>query len=938
MSREEPLPTNPDSDALVFGGFKLFPAQRALYEGEQLVKIGGRAFDVLVALVESAGSVVTASELVAKVWHDVVVDDANLRVHIASLRKTLRDGREGRRLIATSVGSGYSFVERVARVRSATSVEPALVEPAPIAGPRASALPRPSPMVGREDLEAKIAEAVPRRRLVTLVGPGGIGKTSLAIAVANRMAAAYADGALFVDLATISSTERIFDGFASALGLRAVSTVAELARLLGDRQLLVVLDNCEHLIDAAAQLVGELSEQAPQLHIIATSREALRAEGEWVYRVPSLATPAAEARITADEALGYASVELFVERAAAGGKPYELTDRDAVSVCDICRRLDGIPLAIELAASRVELLGVTGLKSALQTHLGFALKGPRSAPPRHRTLRAVFEWSYATLSPLEQQTLRALSVFRGPFTLECAAAVAADPGDAAHRSLVLDAVAGLVEKSMVTTDPAGDDVRFRMLESSREFGLEQLRGSGELEATSRRHATYHLAVCEDAQRQLPARSASAWITAYRWRMDDVRAAMSWCFGPSGDAAMGAALTVASITLWLEVSAMEEFRQHVERTLAHLREHPSTRAAEREVRLKLALGVMLMHTAGPVPAMTEAIAGGLVIAEQLSPALHMEALAAMWIDGHARADYGTMLEVAERFAPLATASSDPATQLIAARMMAWARHNHGRYAEGLQLAERVLAVPPPPRVTYGTQRVDGRVMMHTLIARTLWLTGRPDSALREARRGVEAALELRHAGTLCYMLSLGACPVALWSGDADEARRYAAQLIDTASRTSLGFWLSWGRAFEQVRQLSEGHGLRASDLGMGASLFDHLVTIRADLLDEPTAARLTSGELGWAAPEIQRAKAMRGAAMRDGAGAERALHEALAAARQQGALSWALRIATSLAQLQRERGALREARDLLSATMSQFVEGATTADHRAAAALRASLNG
>jgi len=931
-SHEEPATTKDDSDALTFGGFKLLPKQRALYEGDRLVKIGGRAFDVLAVLVENAGNVVAASELIAKVWHDVVVDEANLRVHIASLRKTLRDGRDGRRLIATSVGSGYSFVERVERARSATAIEQAAASE-----PRAASLPRPSPMIGREDLETRIAEAVPRRRLVTLVGPGGIGKTSLALAVANRISSAYADGALFVDLATIRGTEHIFDGFASALGTRAVSSTREFARFLADRRMLVVLDNCEHLVDAAADLVGELSERAPQLHIVATSREALRTEGEWVYRVPSLATPGPEATLTVEQALGFSSVELFVERASAGGRFYELTDGDVASVCELCRRLDGIPLAIELAASRVELLGVAGLRSALQTHLGFALKGPRSAPPRHRTLRAVFEWSYATLSPLEQQTLRALSVFRGPFTLECAAAVAADATDnLAQRSLVLDAVAGLVEKSMVTTDPGGDDMRFRMLESSREFGLEQLRSAGELETSLRRHATYHLAVCEDAQRRLSTRPASAWIAAYRWRMDDVRVAMTWCFGSSGDAAMGAALTVASITLWLEVSAMEEFRQHVERTLAYLHEHPSTRAAESEVRLKLALGVMLMHTAGPVPAMTEAIAGGLAIAGKLSPALHMEALAAMWIDGHARADYRTMLEMAERFAPLASASSDPATQLIAARMMAWARHVHGHYAEGLRHAERVLAVPPLPRVTYGTQRVDGRVMMHTLVARTLWLTGRPDSALRETRRGVEAALELRHAGTLCYALALGACPVALWSGDTEQARGYAAQLIDTATRTSLGFWLIWGRAFEQALRRSSGHALRADDLGMGASLCDHLVTIRADLLDEATEARMGSGELGWAAPEVQRAKAVRVAAAGDAGGAERLLLDALAAAKQQGASSWELRIATNLAQLHRDRGAIHEAHALLAATMSQFAEGATTPDHREAAALLAAL--
>ncbi len=918
-----------NTGAFVFASFRLLPRERALYEGERPLKIGGRAFDVLLALLESAGNVVSPQELIAKVWRDVAIDEVNLRVHIASLRKTLRDGRDGRQFIATSVGNGYTFVGRVERSRAERPARSGAAESS-----STTSLPRPSAMVGRDGLETKVADALAKRRLVTLVGPGGVGKTSLAVALANRLAHGYADGALFVDLATIREKERILDGFASALGLRAAATVAELVRFLADRHMLVVVDNCEHVIDTAAELIGDVYAGAPRLHIVATSREALRVEGEWVYRVPSLEMPSADASPRANEALQFSSVQLFVERATVRGEPYVLTDGDVAAVCEICRRLDGIPLAIELAASRVELLGVAGLRSALQTYLGTAFGGSRSAPPRHRTLRSVFEWSYATLSPFEQRLLRSLSVFRGPFTFECAAAVATANAD--EKSIVYDSLLGLVEKSMVATDPAGDDVRFRLLESTREYGLEQLGITGELHDTLRRHASYYLTVCEDAKQQLPSRPANVWIASYRWRMDDVRAALKWCFGPEGEPGTGAALTIASITLWLEISAMGEFRQYVERTLAYLQAQPSTQAAESEVRLKLALGMMIMHTVGPVAAMSDAILGGLAIAEKLSPALHMEALGAMWIDGHARADYGEMLEAAERFAPLAHAASDPATQLIADRMMAWARHHLGRHAEGARLAERVLSVPPPPRVTYGTQRVDGRVMMQTLVAKTSWITGRPDVAIREARKGVDAALEMRHGGTLCYALSLGACPVVLWAGDIDEARRYIQLLIDTASRTSLGFWLTWGRAFERVLELSPGHGLRARDLGFGASLCDHLVTIRADLLDEATEDRIESGALGWALPEGQRAKAMRLASAGDQCGAEQLLLDALATAKQQGALSWELRAVTSLSQLRRDRGDVHGAHGLLSETLSRFAEGSNTEDHRSAATLLASL--
>ncbi len=480
---------------------------------------------------------------------------------------------------------------------------------------------------------------------------------------------------------------------------------------LADRETLVVLDNCEHVIDAAAEAqVVELLARAPRLRLIATSREALRAESEWVFRVPSLATPGPDTSPTAEEALGFTSVQLFVERAAVGGAPYKLTDEDAVSVAEICRRLDGIPLAIELAAARVDALGIGGLRAGLHARFGFALKAPRSAPPRHWTLRAVFDWSYATLSGPEQSTLRALSVFRGPFTLECAAAIAA--GEGLERSLVYDCVASLVEKSMVTTDPAGDDLRFRLLEITREYGLEQLRAEGELEAVAGRHAAYYRAVCEDAERELSSRPASVWIAAHRWRMDDVRAALSWSFGP-GDAAAGVALTVASIALWFEVCSLDEYRQYVERALSRLRNDGSPGAAHSEVKLRLALGIVILHTVGPIPAMTEAIAGGLRAAEQLPPPLHMQAVGAMWVDGVARADYPTVQVMAERFADLATKVGDPSALVVADRLMATAHHFRGRLADGRRLAERVLAVPSQ-RLVYSTPlQVDGARLRHVL---------------------------------------------------------------------------------------------------------------------------------------------------------------------------------------------------------------------------------
>jgi predicted ATPase len=914
-----------DADAFVFGDFKLVPKDRQLYEEGHLLEVGGRAFDVLLELVRNAGELVATRELMARVWSDAVVEEVNVRVHVASLRKTLRDGRDGRRFIATSIGSGYTFVERVARVRSAVPNKPG--------AERAFNLPRAPRMIGRDKLEASLAEAVSSRRMVTLVGPGGIGKTALGIAVAHRVASTHADGAVFVDLGTVAAAH-VLDGFASALGTRAVSSASSLAASLAARDMLLVLDNCEHVVDVVADVVGELLAHAPKLRIVATSREALRSEGEWVYRVPSLDIPDVETALTADEALGFSSVALFVDRAVTEGEAYALTDADVATVIEICRRLDGIPLAIELAASRVGVLGVAGLDTALHSHLGLAMRGPRSAPPRQRTLRAIFDWSYTTLSSIEQKTLRALSVFRGPFTLECAAAVAAEV--AAERLAVFDAVAGLVDKSMLSTDARADEVRFRLLESTREFGKEHLRALGELEAVERRHAIYYRAVCEDAERQLPSRPASDWIAAHRWRMDDVRGALGWAFGPSGDVAVGVGITVASIALWFEVCSLDEYRQYVERALSVLHDEKSPHAAEREVKLRLALGIMILHTVGPIPAMTEAIRGGLNAAEQLSPVLQMQAIGAMWVDGIARADYHAVLAMAERFAALANKVGDPAALVVADRLIASARHFFGRLVEGRRHAERVLAAASP-RLVYSTPlQVDGRVTMLTLVARSQWLEGYPEAAARTAREGLDYAMRLRHVGAICYVLALGAIPVAVWSGDIPQAELYIEQLIASASRVSFGFWSDWGRAYARALRLPVGHGLFARDLVDSSKPRDHLVTFRADLLDDETATRVETGQVGWCAAEVRRAQAVRVATSGDAALTDQLLDRALATAKQQGALGWELRIAIDIAEQRRDRGEARRARAALAETFSRFTEGAATADHRRAVAVIASL--
>ena len=307
--------------------------------------------------------------------------------------------------------------------------------------------------------------------------------------------------------------------------------------------MLLVLDNCEHVIDAAATLAVVVLTGAPGVHVLATSREPLRVEGEQVHRLSPLASPPAPAQLTATEALGFPAVQLFVERAAATLDEFELTDTDAPIVADICSKLDGIALAIELAAARIDTFGVRGVAAHLDDRFQLLTRGRRTALPRHRTLRATLDWSYQLLPEPERVVLRRLAIFAGGFTEEAASAVVASAEIAA--SEVVESLANLVTKSLVSVDVGGVLVRYRLPETIRAYALGKLAESGEREPIARRHAEYHLGLFERAEAEAKTRPMAEWLAEYRPRIDNLRAALDWAFSPGGDAAIGVALTAAS---------------------------------------------------------------------------------------------------------------------------------------------------------------------------------------------------------------------------------------------------------------------------------------------------------------------------------------------------------------------------------------------------------
>lgn len=526
-----------------FGRFRLAPHRRELLADGVLVPIGGRALDVLIVLIEARGKLVTKDEFLDRVWCGTIVEENTLQFQISMLRKALG---EDNGFIKTISGRGYCFI---ADIETPADQEPAPADQGIVAAPHVPDLPPStnlpaltSDLVGREAQLSELADVVATHRLVTLSGIGGIGKTRLGLELARRLLPKFPDGVWLAELGSLSDPDQVLPAIAGVLGLADTPASPErLAAALASKHLLLMIDNCEHLIGAAARVAEALLHAGTSLRVIATSREPLRADGEFVCPVPALDVPE-EGADDAEDVLRHSAVRLFIARARAAGLGLSLDARCGATITKICRRLDGIPLAIELAATGAAVLGVDGVASRLDDRFSLLTEGRRTATARHRTLRATFDWSYELLPERERLVMRRLAIFPGGFTLQEAEAVVGDSDDAEDE--ITSQVLGLVGKSLVIADVRGSEPRYRLLETTRAYGLEKLGASGEFEGTAQRHAEY-----VGSRQELFAFEHGARSTAERFAdcgrgIGEVRAALEWAFLPGGDATMDAALTPA----------------------------------------------------------------------------------------------------------------------------------------------------------------------------------------------------------------------------------------------------------------------------------------------------------------------------------------------------------------------------------------------------------
>jgi predicted ATPase/DNA-binding winged helix-turn-helix (wHTH) protein len=946
--------------SVAFGRYELLPHRRELLADGQPIKLGGRTYDVLIVLIEAHGALVSKEALMARVWPGRVVEENAIQAQISALRRAFGAERD---LIRTVAGRGYQFAGEIHR-QSTSSREPASPagdsRPAPVVVPsRSAVLPTNLPgsvsaLIGRDAELRDIVSLVASHRLVTLTGPGGIGKTRLALAAGHALLPEFPGGVWLAEFSPLSDPSLVPARVVAAVGLELATgeiSARRVAQALAGR-LLLLLDTCEHVIDAAAELAEAVLRTAPGVRIIATSREALRADGEQICAVPPLAVPT-----EGDDPWQYGAVQLFAARSRGTGAQVIEDRQVGLAIAAICQRLDGIPLALELAAARTNALSIDELAARLDDRFQLLTGGRRTALPRHQTLRATLDWSHELLTAVERIVLRRLAVFAGAFGLEAAGAVATDAALASSDD-ILAGISSLLAKSLLVVTIDGTTARYRLLDTTRAYALEKLGESGERAWLERRHAEYYRGLFAQAETEWEQRPRAEWLDDYAGSIDNLRAALDWAFSPDGDAAIGVPLAARAVPLWLELSLLTECRNRTEIAIGKLND-AGLQSSQQEIVLQTAFGLAVMYTEGRTSRAQAALTRASELAESFQDHKYqLRPLSGLALFCLRLEDFQGALALARRAETIARRDMDPVAVstvdcIIGITLcflgeypdaLAYCRHSYRGVAFEVRHAQTVRS------------GMDYTILARCIEVHILWIGGHYDQAARDAPAVLDAARDMGHPASLCQALAWCGCRIPLKFGALATTEQSIVQLKELSETNGLRTYLALASGYEAQLTALRGDADRAEQHmrscldGLRATQYEHVYTAFLTSLGEILAMR---GQFGaalaaadealrrcessggvWWLPEALRIKGnvllLSGPA--HVSAAEDCWRRAMDLARRQGALSWELPAAVSLARLWRDHSRHEEARQLLAPVYQRFAAGFATADMRAAKSL------
>ena len=928
------------------GGSEISPSTGELMRDGRVVLLGRRTLKLLAVLLDAKGALVSTEQIHEKVWAGRVVEQNTLQWQISSLRKALGEDRSHLR---TYSGRGYRLEATREPVSSGSSVvsvaHSATVNPAFNNLPPASSV-----LIGRDETLAALRPLLRQERVITLTGPGGVGKTRFSLAAAEQSLADFPGGVFFVDLSSVAQDDDVVPTVIAYIGAeRSVNaTLQHRIQGLGDRPALVLLDNCEQVIAGAASCAEIIVRSNAAVTVLATSREPLRVDGEFVFQIPSLRLPPSDFQ-SVSTLLDCGATQLFIGRSATGRARFMSSSKVGEQIIKICRHLDGNPLAIELAAARADSIGIEEVSLRLEDALSILVDGRRTALPRHQTLRATLAWSYQLLGERERTLFRRLAVFAGGFTLDSAHTVASNAEFSEIE--VLDLVSSLVAKSLVAIDAEGASRRYRLLETTRAYALELLEQSGEYACLAGAHASYYTERIDATAYKNSGSIHEFALITFLPEWDNVRAALNWAFSSSGNVALGFALAARATPLLYEMMQLDECWTVASRALDVF--HGSGLSDKRaELPIRSCMASSAMYLRGPTAATVEAWERTLQLSKE-APEHRFEtrALWGLWTSHIFGGRPALALRYAQEYDVAAELQRNEHTRMLSHRCIGVSHHYLGNHADASHHLNKSIAY-----YVHGylhlplSNLIDHATLGRATLARTLWFLGHVDRAADLMEMVVADAVAEDNPLSICYVTAECALPVSLLVNDRDAARRYRLILRAAAERHGSMFWVHLDRCYAAL--LSTDGVMDAQNLSMLRQSIDDLHSMAFDTYSIDLRNRLAhalygagrvdealamtnqtllqvaeTGERQWEA-DLLRARANFASHARTPGvllDAERDLVASIEIAQGQGALSLELRAAKDLARLLASQGRRDEARNVISGVYERFTEGHQTVD-------------